>query len=408
MWKRNIVFFLGGQTISLLGSSMVQFAIFWHITLTTQSGIMLTVAILCGFVPTFILSPFAGVWADRYDRKKLIMLADAGIAAATLLLALLFLAGYDMLWPLLVISAIRAVGTSIQMPAVGAFLPQLVPEDQLMRVNSVNGSIQSFISLVAPMAGAALLTFADMEAIFFIDVATAIIAIYLLLRFVRERPAERRKTEAAGEDGGYFADMFRGFRYVRSNRHLVHFFLFCAFFFIAVSPAAFLTPLQVARSFGTEYWRLTAIEVGFSTGMIAGGALMAAWGGFRNRAVTMACGMALFGLFTIGLGVAPVFSVYIAFMAFAGLTMPVFNIPANVLLQEKVEGEYLGRVFGVMTMISSSMMPLGMLIFGPIADVVAIEWLLIVTGALMLLQGLIMFADRVLISWGRPVEKSSE
>jgi len=271
-----------------------------------------------------------------------------------------------------------------------------------MRVNAVNGSIQSFISLVSPMAGAALLTFANMETIFLIDVATAAAAIFLLMRFVREKPAERPAAAEGEERAGYFAEMLKGFRYVRGSRHLVHFFLFTAVYMIAVAPAAFLTPLQTARSFGTEYWRLTAIEVAFSGGMIAGGALMAAWGGFRNRTFTMAAGMALFGAFTIGLGAAPVFPVYIAFMAAAGLTMPMFNTTSYTLLQEKVEGEYLGRVFGVMSMLSGSMMPIGMLIFGPVADVVAIEWLLIGTGAFMLLQGLLVFADKTLVSWGRP------
>jgi len=70
-WKKNIVLFLSSQTISLFGSSLVQYAMMWYITLTTQSGVMMTIFILCGFVPAFLLSPAAGVWADRYNRKML-------------------------------------------------------------------------------------------------------------------------------------------------------------------------------------------------------------------------------------------------------------------------------------------------------------------------------------------------
>lgn len=73
-WKRDVILFLVGQTISLFGSSLVQYAIMWHITLETQSGTMMTIFIICGFLPTFFLSPFAGVWADRYNRKKLLSL----------------------------------------------------------------------------------------------------------------------------------------------------------------------------------------------------------------------------------------------------------------------------------------------------------------------------------------------
>ncbi|NLE94837.1 MAG: MFS transporter, partial [Dehalococcoidia bacterium] len=85
-WKRNVVLFLVSQQLSLFGSSLVQYAIMWHITLTTQSGVMMMVSVICGFLPQFFMSPFAGVWADRYNRKTLIALADSGIALATLVL----------------------------------------------------------------------------------------------------------------------------------------------------------------------------------------------------------------------------------------------------------------------------------------------------------------------------------
>lgn len=89
-------------------------------------------------------------------------------------------------------------------------------------------------------------------------------------------------------------------------------------------------------------------------------------------------------------------------MALVGLVMPMFNTPATVLLQEKVEPDYLGRVFGVLTMISTSIMPLGMIIFGPLADVVAIEWLLIGTGILLFMLGFVLLGSKVLIEAGKP------
>src|SRR5690625_688923 len=127
-WLKNIALFLSSQTISLFGSSLVQYAIMWHITLTTESGLMMTLYILCGFIPTFILSPIAGVWADRFNRKFLIAAADGLIALATLILAILFLMGFESIWLLFVMAGVRAFGTGIQMPAVGAILPQIVPQ----------------------------------------------------------------------------------------------------------------------------------------------------------------------------------------------------------------------------------------------------------------------------------------
>lgn len=182
-WKRDIIIFLSSQTFSLFGSALVQYAIMWYVTLTTKSGMMMTLFIICGFIPTFLLSPFAGVWADRFNRKYLIMIADAMIAFVTLILAITFLLGYDEIWLLFAIAAVRALGAGVQSPAVGAILPQIVPEDKLTKVNGINGTLQALMMFVAPIVSASLLSLATIEVIFFIDVITAAIAIFTLSFF---------------------------------------------------------------------------------------------------------------------------------------------------------------------------------------------------------------------------------
>lgn len=389
---------MGSQTISLFGSSLVQYAIMWYITLETKSGIMMTVFIICGFVPIFFLSPFAGVWADRYNRKLLIVLSDTMIATVTLILAILFITDYKEMWLLFTISAIRGLGQAVQMPAVSALIPQLVPEDKLMRVNGINSSIQSFIMLVSPIASGALLSVASIEIIFFVDVSTAFIAVLTLFLFlhipVHAKALEKQKVN-------YFTDLREGFRYIGNHMYVKKIFLFCGIFFLLAAPMAFLTPLQVARSFGSDVWRLTVIEITFSVGMMAGGLLMASWGGFRNKIYTMVTAFMIMGLGTVALGIIPVFWLYAIMMGIVGLSMPMMNTPFTVLLQQKVEEEFLGRIFGVLSMISSSMMPLGMLVFGPLSDFIQIEWMLIGTGILMTIETLFLIGDRALINVGR-------
>lgn len=398
-WKKKIILFLTSQTLSLFGSSLVQYAISWYITLKTQSGVMMTISIICGFLPVFFLSPFAGVWADRYNRKTLIMLADAMIAVATLSVAMIFLWGYQEIWLLLAVAAVRALGTAIQTPAVGAFLPQIVPEDKLTRVNATTTSIQSLIMLVSPMLSGVLLSVAAMEIIFFIDVVTAAAAISTLFFFLKV-PAHAKALKK--QETGYFRDLHEGYAYIRNHGYVKTIFLFCAVFFFLAAPVAFLTPLQVARSFGSDVWRLTAIEVVFSGGMMAGGILIATWGGFKNKLHTMVLSTLVTGSGTLALGVTPDFWLYLLIMGAIGIAIPAFNTPFTVLLQQKVEADFLGRVFGVLTMISSVMMPLGMLVFGPAADLVKIEWLLVGTGMLMMLESFMMFGNKVLIEAGRP------
>lgn len=398
-WKKNLVLFLGSQSISLFGSALVQYAIMWYITLTTESGVMMTLYIICGFIPTFLLSPFAGVWADRYNRKLLIMAADALIALATLILAILFLLGYDAVWLLFVMAAVRALGAGIQTPAVGAILPQIVPQEMLTKANGINGTLQAVITFVAPIISAGLLSVASIEVIFFIDVITAALAILTLLFFFNI-PVHVKAI--GGQAASYLEDFMLGIKYIKKHAFLQRLFLFFAVFFVLMAPASFLTPLQVTRSFGDEYWRLTAIEIAFSIGMMAGGGIIAAWGGFVNKIHTMTLASLIMGACTLALGLVPVFWIYLFFMAVFGVAMPIFNTPTNVLVQEKVEESYLGRIFGVFGMISTSMMPIGMLIFGPIADVIAIEWLLIGTGVLILILSAFLGRNRVLIEAGKP------
>lgn len=394
VWKRQAALFLSSQSVSMFGSSIVQYAIMWHLTLTTESGLMMMFYIICGFLPTFFLAPFAGVWADRYNRKKLIISADGLIAAATLILAILFLSGIQYMWLLFVVVTIRAIGAGIQTPAVGAVLPQIVPEEKLMRVNGVNGTLQSIIFFASPLLSAGLLSITTLEMILFVDVVTAVIAIGILLFLKLEHVRKEVKNE------GYFTEFKAGLRYARSQPYLKWFFIFFSILFFLMAPASFLTPLQVTRAFGGDVWRLTAIELTFSIGMMLGGVLISAWQGFQNRVHTMVLGGLVFGLCTMLFGIVPNFVLYLVIMGICGISMPIFNTPTMTMLQENIDASYIGRVFGLFSMISSSMMPMGMLLFGPLADVIDIKWILMITGVFMMGLSIAMLMTKALVQAG--------
>lgn len=144
-WRRKTVLFIISQAITLFGSSIVQMAIIWQVALETSSGLWVTLLTLSSTIPQTIISFFGGVWADRYPRKRLIILADLGIALVTLLLAVILIVGKtaNILPLLLIISALRSFGSGIQSPAVSAVIPQIVPEEQLLRYNGINGSMMA-------------------------------------------------------------------------------------------------------------------------------------------------------------------------------------------------------------------------------------------------------------------------
>lgn len=378
-WKKNISRFLTAQTVSLFGSSLVQYAIVWYITLSTSSGKMLTLSTLCGFLPQIAISLFAGVWLDRYDRKKMIMLSDTVIAAATGLLALAFFTGHKNVWFLFAVLIIRSAGTGIQTPAVGAVLPQLVPEDKLMRVNGINSTLTSFIMFLSPAASGALLSVAPLEAALLVDVITAVIGVGITAT-VHVRPYEKK----AGKTVSHIEEIREGFSYLRQNPFVKRLLVFQMIILFLISPSAFLTPLMVSRTFGPEVWRLTASEMTYSLGMVLGGLLISAWGGFPNRMKTTMLAAAFYGFLMLGLGLAPLFPLYLVCNTLIGITSPCYNTPITVALQERVEPSMLGRVFSLMQIATSCALPLGMVLFGPLADRVPVQWLLIGAGCLVL------------------------
>ena len=172
-WKRKTLFFLISQCITLFGSTLVQMAIVWYITLKTESGAWVAAVSICSYLPQFLISFVGGVWADRYSRKKLIILSDGMIAAVTFLMILAIPAISSdslLIGALLVMSVIRSIGAGIQMPAVNAVIPQLVPENALMRYNGINATMQSIVQFISPAAAGLILTSATLQRALAVDV----------------------------------------------------------------------------------------------------------------------------------------------------------------------------------------------------------------------------------------------
>ncbi|MGC4019279.1 MAG: MFS transporter [Muricomes sp.] len=399
-WKRNATLYIVGQFVSMFGSMLVQHAITWQITLETKSGVIMTLFTCAALLPMTLISPFAGVWADRHNRKYLIVISDACIALITLGLAVAYISGYKNIWLMFIVVVARSFGQGVQQPAVSAMIPQIVPPESLQRFNGIQSSIQSLNMFIAPMVAGALLSFMPIEYIFFVDVVTAVIGISIVLIFVKVSKVVRTEEIKRGVKA-YFHELREGLRYINSKAWLKLVIIYSAFFSFFASPSALLTPLQAARTFGDDVWRLTAIEIVFSVGAVAGGILISVWGGFKNKAYTIVMSCVLFGLTSVLLGIVPDFWVYLGIMLLCGATMPLFNTPSMTLLQRKIDSDKMGRVFSVMMMFSGVSMPLGMVVFGPLGDIVKIEWLLIISGAVISASGFVLLRSRSLIEIGK-------
>lgn len=374
-WRRETALFLTGQSVSLFGSMLVQYAVMWYLTLTTKDGAVLALSTVFGFLPQAIVSIFGGVWADRHNRKLLIIGADAAIAAATLTLAVLMFLGNRELWLIYGALAVRSVGAGIQTPAVGALLPQIVPTDRLLAINGLTQTIQAGMMLVAPAVAALLYATLPLEWIFGVDVITAMIGI----GFLTLVPVARVLRSSA-EPIGYFTDLVAGFRYVVGHpliRWLLG--LYAVVMVLAAAPS-FLTPLMVARTFGEEVWKLTVLELSYSIGMMLAGATIGVWGKRFSRMGLIIGASIGFGVLSIGMGLSTNLWVFFGFMFLTGVAVPAFSTPSVTVLQEAVEPERQGRVFGFFGIVSALAMPVGMAVFGPLANVRSVEFVLIAAG----------------------------
>lgn len=395
-WSRNVAVFLSGQTVSLFGTFLVSYAISWHLTLTLHSGVVQTLAILFGVVPQGIVAIFAGVVADRVNRRTMVVASDAVIAIATIILAVIWSTGFDELWFIYLILFIRSCGAGFRQPAIAALVPQLTPEDQRMRVNGLFQTAMSSIQLIAPVAAGAILGAMNVVTVLWIDVATATLGIVLILTI------KVGKVERSGESKHFFRELADGFRYTASHREVRWVLtMFTATMVMAAAPA-FLTPLMIARTFGSDVWLLTANEVAFGLGMMFGGIAIATLARkIARQGVLLICAAATLGVLTIGLGVSPNVWIFYGFMLLIGLTLPGMFAPSTTLLQTHTEPVFMGRVFGLVSLTQTLAMPLGMVIFGPLSDSVKIETLLVISGGLMML----FVAAVALLPTGREVWK---
>lgn len=425
-WKGIGAAFLTGQAVSILGSGLVQFAIIWFVTLRANSGTALMIITLTSFIPQLVVAPFAGVWADRYDRRWLIILSDSAIALVTLATALLFFLGFDHIWLIYIAAAIRSLGGGIQSPAIKALIPQITPQKELVRINGIYSSIDNVILLLSPVLGGALITLFPVWIVFMADVVTAAVALAIMFwmplpdqRTGRVRTAlgmeprlkagtawgfpsqedldmEARAEEGLDEDLGepphepVWQQFKRGFTYVSTQKVIKNLMVVYALFMVLLSPIATLFPLYIRRHFGAEAWRISAAQTAVFTGMAAGGLGVSLKGRFRSKLKTIrmsgflvaagTLGLAFFGVFE-----SPLFGLFIALAFGLGTIVPFYTTAVTTFFQEQVERKYHGRVFSLLYMIGSAAIPLGAVIFGPLADAFPISWLLFFTSGMQIL-----------------------
>lgn len=366
-----------GQAISLFGSQLVQFALIWWLTETTGSAIVLTTASLVGLLPQVVLGPFLGVLIDRWNRRWTMFLADSAVMVATLVLALLFWLDVAQLWHIYLILFLRALASAFHWPAMTASTSLMVPDEHLTRIQGLNQTLHGALNIASAPLGALLVSLLPLQSILAIDAATALFAIIPLLFIKVPQPREDGHKTAVST---FWDDLKSGLRYVRGWPALLILMSIAMLVNFLLNPAFALLPLYVTDHFNGTAYHLSALNVGFGVGVIIGGTILGTWGGFKNRMMTSLVAAVGFGigLLIISFTPASVFWLAVVGMFISGFTNSFLNGPIMAIIQSVVAPEKQGRIFTLLISTSGAMAPLGLIVAGPLADVLGVQsWLLL-------------------------------
>ena len=398
-WRLKLACVWGGELVSVLTSSVLQMGFVWHITLSTGSASMLSLASLAGFLPLALFGTFAGTVVDRLPLRRTLVGADLFIAAVSAAVAVVSLVGPLPVWVVMVALFLRAVGSALHTPAFQALTPLVAPADHLTRLAGVTQAVQSGGYILGTAVAAAIYPIWGLTVMIALDVAGALFATLAVLAARLDvgggaAPTGGRGLGLAARARALAAATVDGYRVLRGHRGLFA-LLWCGFVFTLVfSPISALFPLMTLDHFGGTTGDAATAEIVFSVGMIAGSALLTATGGFRSRALTVVAATALYGAATLAAGLlgADGFAAFLVMSFLMGLSSPFYSGPQTALMQERIPPEYLGRVFGLYGSIMSWALPLGLAFSSLFADAVGAPAWFVGAGTAMVLLAVATWA----------------
>lgn len=388
-WKQRFFTIWAGQAISLITSGILQMAIVFYLTDKTGSAMVLSLATLVGFLPQAVFGPAIGVLVDRWSRKTVMIGADLIIASAGGVLALIALYVELPVWMIMVILFIRSLGTAFHSPALSASTPLMVPSEQLVKCAGYTQAIQSVGYIISPAAAAFLYSIWSLNGIIAVDVAGAIIACIAVAIVHIPDP----ESNGSAAKGNFTEEMKGGYNVIRENKGLFALLWIGALYMFVYMPISALYPLMSMQYFGGTPMHASIAEIAFAAGMLGGGMILGAWGGFKKRTLTICASILLMGtnLAVSGLLPGDAFPVFTVCCAGMGISAPFYGVQ-TALFQEKIKPEYLGRVFSLSVSVMSLAMPLGLLFSGMVAEQIGVNNWFFISGAAIIAIALLMFS----------------
>ncbi len=371
------IFFLVGQWTSILGSNIVQFGIIWFLTVETGSAFILGLSAFLGFAPFLVVTPIAGVFVDRYSRKKIILFVDFMQAFFTLILIVFFM--FDNLFSplqliviILAITMFRGVFGAFHTSAVDTLLPIMVPKDKLSRINGINYLANGAIFIVGPLTGALALKIVPLKILLWLDVITFCIAIIpTIIVFI----PKIMKTEQVGLVKPSFKSEFStGFNFIRETTGLFTLLMLFVGANFFLTPIFVQLPLLVTSVHSGDELNLAFLMSLQQVGLISSSFIMSTWKGFNKNVFGVVIGMSIGYLGVIITVLAPVgnFAVMGIGVFMLGFLLPVVNVSSETIWAGTVPREILGRVYSVRRTVAQISNPIATLLVGILAEILGL------------------------------------
>lgn len=394
-WKKVFAIIWTGQFLSILTSSIVNFAIVLWISIETGSAEVLAFATIAALLPQSVLGLFVGIFIDRWNRKRIMILADSFIAFCTLILALLFYLDLAELGHIYVLLALRSIGSAFHSPAMQASIPLLAPQSELIRIAGINQMIQSSCNIAGPALAALLLSFMKMTNILLLDVAGAAFACISLL-FVTipdpERKADQQKIQLRKEAKEAITE-------VRREKGLPELFIFSILATFFIMPVGVLFPLMTLNHFSGNTFQVSLVEVAWGGGALLGGAFLGMKKFHLNEISLINWMYIILGITFLLSGFLPV-SGYIFFViatTIGGISGALYMASFTTVVQTRINPAVMGRVFSFYT--SANLLPsmIGLLSTGFLADNIGIGNTFIISGIIICILGILSFSNSSII-----------
>ena len=301
---------------------------------------------------------------------------------------ILFWLGQAEMWHVYAILFVRALSGTFHGPAMMASTSLMVPQEHLTRIQGMNQMLNGGLNIISAPLGALLLQLLPLQGVLAVDLVTAVFAITTVL-LVRV-PQPRHETSHAGSVAGqYWQDLRAGLRYVLSWRGLLILMGMATIINLVLGPSTSFIPLLVTEHFQGTAWHLGALEAALGIGVLVGGLLLGVWGGFQKRVYTSLVGLVGLGLSVLFVGLVPasLFPLAVVLMAAMGVMSSITNGPIMAVLQATVAPSMQGRVFTLLSSAAVAMMPLGLAVAGPLADVIGVRTWFLIGGIITLALG---------------------